>query len=76
MPRHYGHLSADPRLLKEGTVGKFLPRTSLSTWGETPRGWTTIYDTEAYPQGVFTGESNAHNNMPPYLTVNIWKRVK
>ena len=22
-----------------------------------------------------TGGSNAHNNMPPYLTINVWKRV-
>ena len=22
-----------------------------------------------------TGGSQAHNNMPPYLTVNIWKRT-
>lgn len=23
----------------------------------------------------FQGDSNAHNNMPPYLAVNIWKRT-
>ena len=22
-----------------------------------------------------TGGSNAHNNMPPYLAINVWKRV-
>lgn len=22
-----------------------------------------------------TGSSNAHNNMPPYLTINVWKRI-
>lgn len=23
----------------------------------------------------YTGENNPHNNMPPYLVVNIWKRI-
>lgn len=34
-----------------------------------------FYATDAIRYTAYTGGSAAHNNMPPYLTVHIWKRV-
>ena len=32
-------------------------------------------ENKEYTNSNFTGGGQAHNNMPPYLSVNIWKRV-
>ena len=37
-------------------------------------GWTNTGET--WVNTFKEGQGKAHNNMPPYLTVNIWKRVK
>ena len=34
--------------------------------------WTT--DLGSYDMGRITGGGQAHNNMPPYITVNVWWR--
>lgn len=36
---------------------------------------TTIANSKSEPYTYATGGSQSHNNMPPYLTVHIWKRV-
>lgn len=44
---------------------------SFMTWG------SRLYDGAGDPTGStgFSGHSSAHNNMPPYLCVYIWKRI-
>lgn len=38
--------------------------------------WPTYYEANGKYNNInITGENQPHNNMPPYLTVNIWKRT-
>lgn len=47
-------------------------------WTEYTTGWTqSAVSSETAPTFTQTaGGNTAHNNMPPYLAVNIWKRTK
>lgn len=60
MPTH-NHTLANPVGSGTGTVSGYL-------WSTTNQDWGTM-ETES------SGGSEAHNNMPPYLVVYMWKRV-
>lgn len=70
MPRH-----AHPVVRNDGT--------KLSAWATNAGGGNVWYmpvdgnNTSGHLEymAYFEGGSNAHNNMPPYLAVNIWKRT-
>lgn len=76
MPTHEGHLPYNDAIpFGYGNSPRYLNRTTCTDYdATTKRGWNDLAS-EMYPVGVNRGGSQAHNNMPPYLTVYIWKRV-
>ena len=69
MPRHNHlfsigyHTSSDPMFDKSRTAVNFNDMAKTSQGSSDS---STIWE---------TGSSKAHNNMPPYLAVNMWRRV-
>lgn len=76
MPSHAGHLYGNAGGVngKGDATGAWLGSVTVNTAHTIAYGWN-YKNNEYYPANRSLGGSGAHNNMPPYLTVYMWKRV-
>lgn len=78
MPSHKGHLSSgivDNAPYEKGNYKGFLNSSVMTAYGDIGRGWNTYAGNEMHPASEAVGGGQAHNNMPPYISVFMWKRT-
>lgn len=75
MPAHEGHLIANYPYAEGGTTGYYMNSDKLTSYGNTSRGWYIHDGNEVHPAGFTRGSNQAHNNMPPYIQVSVWRRT-
>ena len=79
MPSHKGHLSAGIAggvPTGKGNYEGYLNSSVMNAYpGGNYRGWNVYAGNEIHPASEAVGGGQSHNNMPPYLSVYIWKRT-
>lgn len=76
MPTHDGHLVPDSSGgTTGGTYNGYLKSDKMTPYGNSGRGWKLYNSDEICPNYQTVGEGRSQNNMPPYLSVYIWKRM-
>ena len=76
IPSHAGHLYGNAGGVngKGDAKGAWLKEININSSLTTSYGWN-YKNNEYYPVNRSLGGGAAHNNMPPYLAVYMWKRV-
>lgn len=75
MPSHTHRFSQDATGSTTGyAIVDQATNKSTNTWGVHWENATGYYAANGYLYE--TGGNGSHNNMPPYLVVNMWKRVR
>lgn len=76
IPSHAGHLYGNAGGVNEkgDAKGAWLKEININSSLTTSYGWN-YKNNEYYPVNRSLGGGAAHNNMPPYLAVYMWKRV-
>lgn len=73
MPRHNHNPYLDT--FKTDSFGQYIDNAGSNTHGIAPTGGYTEGKRVGTLQITATGGGQPHNNMPPYLAVNMWKRT-
>ena len=81
MPAHQGHMydnfDSSGYVDRGGDTNSYYVNSSASGYATYEnRPYKVVSGNEFVMQGYTRGGSVAHNNMPPYLTVYMWKRTK
>ena len=76
IPSHAGHLYGNAGGVNEkgDAKGAWLKEININSSLTTSYGWN-YKNNDYYPANRSLGGGAAHNNMPPYLAVYMWKRV-
>lgn len=81
MPAHQGHMydnfDDSGYVDRGGDANSYYVNSSASGYGQYEnRPYKIVSNNEFVMQGYTRGGNAAHNNMPPYLAVYVWKRTK